>query len=137
MFAPRVVFAEFPTVVAEEDHDGVLAEIEAVEFVEQLADLCVRVTDRGVVAMLELTREIVGDRSGRNAKIIAQLAAREDGVVGRVLCAKLVRRQFDFCGVIHVPVFLRRDERQVRLDKSDREEEWFGFLFHLLQGGDC
>ena len=54
VFAPGVVLAEFPTVIAPENHDGVLAQVEAVEFVEHATELGVHVGDGGVVAVLEL-----------------------------------------------------------------------------------
>jgi hypothetical protein len=52
----------------------------------------------------------------------------------------LKRRERKSGAVVEVPVFLRRDEGQVRLHKTDCEEEWLlllGKLPHSFRGRVC
>ncbi len=45
MFAPQPVFAQVPTVIAEEYDVGAVREFRTVERVENFADLCIDETD--------------------------------------------------------------------------------------------
>src|SRR5262245_53207512 len=73
---PRIVLPELPTMVAPQDDDGICTQTEAVQFVEQFADLGVDVTHRGVVAVLEFAGEVVGNMSLGNAVISSQFYPR-------------------------------------------------------------
>ncbi len=48
------MIAEMPAMIAPEDDDRVVAQVEAVELVEYLADLGIHITRRRVVAVNEL-----------------------------------------------------------------------------------
>ena len=57
--APDAFFAEVPAVVAEEEDDGVVGELQVVEFVEDAAELGVHVRDAGAVTVDEGAGEVV------------------------------------------------------------------------------
>ena len=135
VLTPQAVLAEVPTVVTPKDDDGILVEPEGFQLRHDAADLCVGVADGGVVSMAQLACEVVGHVSGgRNTAVIADLAVVHiNRVFGRVLGHKSVGGQLDFRGIIHVPVFFRRDEGQVRFDETDREEERLVLLGQFLQ----
>ena len=128
------MFAEFPAMVAPQDDDGVVAQTKAIQFVEHLADLRVGIADRGVIAVLQLPGERV--RHGaflRRARISAQLIAVGERVGGRVFRVIRIGRQLDGCRIVKVPIFLRRNKRQVGLREADRQEERLGFFADVAQ----
>ena len=125
MLAPHGVLAEVPAVVTPKDDDRIVGELEPVEFVQQLADQRVRVTHAGIVAANEVARHLITDRAPpRHAVVGAQLARVVYCAVGCVdWFLAIIGRQLDGVLRIQVPVFPRGIERQVRLEKTDREEE--------------
>ena len=122
VFAPGVVLAEFPAVVAPEDDDGVGTQVQAVKFIEHLAHLGVRVADGGVVAVLELACKVIGDMAFGNAAVLAEFAGGHDGVIRRINLAERIRSELDLRRVVEVPVSFWRHERQVGLDKTNCEK---------------
>ena len=129
------MLAEVPTVVTPKDNDGILVEPEGFQLRHDAADLGVGVADGGVVSMPQFAREVVGHVSrGWNAAVSTDLTiVHIDRILGRVLGDKSVGGQFDFRGIIHVPVFFRRGEGQVRFDETDREEKRLVLLGQFLQ----
>ena len=76
VFSPFAVFAKLPAVVAPQNDDGVLRQILALQFIQNLADLGVGVADGRIVTVLQLARQRIGHRPlGRNPEVIAQFAA--------------------------------------------------------------
>ena len=130
------MLTEFPAVVAPENDDRVLAEIEPVEFVEQLAHLRVHVADRRVVAVLELTSEVVRNRAFGNTVIIAQFTTGKDRIIGRVFRAEFIGRELNLGWIVEVPVFFGRNKREVRFHETHGEEEGLGFFAHALERGN-
>ena len=107
VLTPQAVLAEVPTVVTPKDDDGILVESEGFQLCHDAADLGVGVADGGVVSMAQFARKVVGHVSGGgNTAVIADLAVVHiDRVFGRVLGDETVGGEFDFRGIIQVPVF--------------------------------
>ena len=122
--------------VTPQDDDSVFAESEAVELVEQLADLRIHVADGGVIAVLELAGEVIGNRLNRNTVIASHfIGVVPNRVFRSVFWIEIVRCEFDRGRIIEVPVFFRRNKREMRLDESHREEKRLIFLTHVTQRG--
>ena len=116
--------AQLPAVVAPENDDGVIGKTLMVERVEQSADLGVGIADAGVVAVSQrlgkVGRNGVAFRHvGVGVQLTVVMPGKGRGAVGQVVD----QRQGNFLRVVQVPVFLRRDERQMRLEKADGKEE--------------
>ena len=125
MFAPRPKFAQVPAMISPQNNDRVLAQVEPVQFIEYLADLRVHVTHRGAVGVPELAAIVlILQRALRDMVLPDQLKAwvkRNEGV-------DAVRHTWEgdggnFPGIIQIPVFLRRVERQVRFVEADGQSE--------------
>lgn len=135
VLSPRGVLAKLPTVVAPEDDDGVAAQIEAVELVEHASDLGIAVADAGVVAVLELAREVDRDGTGLgDALVLTHLAVVQiHGIRRRVDGRKGIGRERDLGRVVEVPVSFRCDPREVRSHETDGKEKRFGALAEIAQ----
>ena len=63
VFAPAAVFAEFPAVIAPQDDNCVVFEVQAFDFVEHAPDLRVHIRDTRAVAVDQCARQVLGYRS--------------------------------------------------------------------------
>ena len=131
------VFAEMITMVTEQYDDGVLAQAKPVQFIKHAADLCIDKARAGAIAANEIERHLVRDAARRRhitvgAKFIP-VVQRRGGHIGRGL---IVVRQLDrVCG-IEIPILLRAGKRQMRLVKTNTEEERLLHAFEALEGLD-
>ncbi len=124
VLAPHAVVAQVPAVVAPEHDDRVPGETSLVERVEHAAQLGVHVAHGGVVAMDELALLFGGERSGLgHVAVLPQLAPRRGCERWCALGRCLPPRRLERRTLVQVPVLLGRDERQVRLEEPDRQEE--------------
>jgi len=124
VLAPDAMIAKVPAMVTPQDDDGVFGEPQSIQLVEHATGLRVHVARRGVIAMdqrpLQLVRQLA---AGGNVLVPAKFAAGLRGVAGRSHGRGLWRSQLERGRVVQIPIFLGRDERQVWLEKSDRQEE--------------
>ena len=138
--APMPVLTEMPAVVAPEADDGVIRHAAFRQRLHEQADLRINVGDAGGVAVDQFTLLRFGDwpRLG-HIRVIAQLArvAVKSEVVQTSLWELLERRERKSVAVVEIPVFLRRDEGQVRLHETDREEEGLFFVGKLPDALRC
>ena len=96
----------------------------AVELVEHAADLGVDVADAGVVAVDQLAGLLVGDVApSPGCPSSPQFAPVVRAYSGAPTGWRVVLGERDVFGVVQVPVLLRGDERQVRLEEADGQEE--------------
>jgi len=124
VLTPAAVLAKFPAVIAPEDNDGVVGELQLVKLVEQASDQGVDVGNAGVVAVNQLPGQFVGAWSFlRDAVIVAQLAPICHGVFWSVLRDEGIIREFDVPGFVHIPVVLRSVKGQMRLIEAHCEKE--------------
>src|SRR5215475_9069341 len=110
--------------IGEEHYDGILGELQAIEFVNHLADLRVRIARARVISVPQLhgllTRErpLFGDPA---------VSAQFWPVVERDLWSvprRSVGTEFWYlCAVIHIPILFRRAERQMRFAKAHCQEK--------------
>ena len=130
VLVPKAVLAELPAVVTPQNDHRVFREVFFVERIKQTANLSVGEADAGVVTVAQGFGEIGRDRIACwHARIAVQLAIR---VTDEVRCAFRVGNKGwarDRVGVVHVPILLRRDERQMRLHKAHTEEKWLSGRF--------
>jgi hypothetical protein len=84
------MLAQFPAVIAPENDDGVVLEVEFLELFQQSSHLRVDEADRCVIAMFEATLLRLGQRAiarivcSGEIEVIAQLVHRVHGQGGRV-----------------------------------------------------
>ena len=135
VLVPESVLAELPAVVAPEDDDGIVRQAFLLEGVQHEADLRVHVADGGVVTVTETTREGVADLTavgdiGVAFELAVGVTDEAWGAGGKFL----VGRDVDLGRVIEIPIFLGRDEREVRLGHADGQEEGLPALLQLAQG---
>ena len=129
-----IVFTEVVAVVAPEDDDGVIGELETVEFIEHTAHLGIDKRDAGIVGLQGLAAVEFIDVVIWNGVVVGK-SCRGNVVsitVGSVGEADLFER-------IHVEVFLRSNEGGVGAKKSGGDEKGIVLLFvhHLDRfGGD-
>ncbi len=133
VFAPGVVFAQLPAVIAPDDDDGIPAQVQAVQFIQHLADLRVGIAGGGVIAVFELTGQVIGDGFLGDTVIGTHFTAGEDGVFGGVFGQKFVGSQLNLGRIVEVPVALGRDEGEMGLDESNGQEEWLLFSGQVTQ----
>src|SRR5215510_14359287 len=70
--------------------EGVVGQLQPVEFIRRLAELRVHIPDRGVITALQLSRQIIGYRPPGNVFVIAQFAVRLNGVFQRIFRPKVI-----------------------------------------------
>src|SRR5262245_1300530 len=76
--------------------EGVVGQLQPVEFIRRLAELRAHITDRSVITALQLSRQIIGYRPPGNVFVIAQFAARPNGVFRRIFRPKRILRKLIF-----------------------------------------
>src|SRR5262249_52566221 len=77
VFAPHAVIAEMPAMVAPDDDDGVLRQFQFIQGIQQLSELRIHITHRGVIAVNERARFFIVQRSDLgNVGILSQFAPR-------------------------------------------------------------
>ncbi len=132
VFAPEIVLAEVPTVVAPEHDDGSVRKAESIEFGEDIAGEFVGVAGAGEVAVAHGAMELVGVGVHVREVIAAELAAALElfGCLGGALA---VGGELDRIALIEVPVFFRRVEGHVGFEKSAGEKKRLPFLLETLQ----
>ena len=124
VLAPECMLAQVPAVVAPKYDDCVVGQAEAVELVEQLADLGVGIAHAGVIAVNQIAGRIIGERAfGRNLGIGPQFSRCVDRFIGRILRTVIGCGKLNLLAIVEVPVFLRGNKRQVRFEKSDGQEK--------------
>lgn len=77
-------------------------------------------------------RELSGD-----ATVNTDLAGVGQRILRGTFWSERIRRQFDLRRIVHVPIFLRRVERQLRLEQTDREEERLLLFIEFAHRGDA
>ena len=127
-----------PAVVAPQDDDRFVGEARLIERVEHFAELRVHVADGGVVAVDERALEVVGQHAVlRDVFVLAQLAAKLRRILRRSIRWRAALGQRKSGAVVEVPVFLRRAEREMRLQESHPDEKWRArALFRRAKSGD-
>ena len=130
LFLPETVVAEVVAVVAGENDHGVLREAEAVEGVDDAAELRVHEGDGAVISLDSVAAERVGEFAlgGVGAEVGG------GGCAGAVVVAE--RGQRDFIGGVELEPFFRGDVWRVRTVETDGEEERPGFAFEALEQAD-
>ena len=107
-----------PSVVAEENDDGVLPQARLVQRREHAAELGVDEGDGGVVGGDGLPRQLGCGVAHRKQVPIRANRGRVPGGLRRQ-----VRGQRDFRGPVKIEVLLRRQERRVRLGETQGQKE--------------
>ena len=132
---PLAFFAQVIAVIAEEDDDGLVAELEAIDGFHDAAELPIDEGDGGVVGFDHLAGGF-----GRGVAADEQIAAAERhrafGKSGRHGRPRLRNRAAAAsCRVVQVEQLGRRGRRAVRLGKTDGQEERLVLqLFEQLDG---
>ena len=122
------------TVVAVNQNEGVLPELQPVDFLQQFPDQRIDITDAGVVAVAQLTHLGLGDLSVLgNIRVSFQLAPTAGGPLRGIRRVRRVCRQRYFFTIVQVPIFFWRTERQVGFSKTDREKKLLFLLSQLAQ----
>ena len=123
--------------VAGEDDDRVVGQPEFFQFTKESADLRVGEADAGEVTVDEPARGCFVERARRrDIRVGSQFTGGMHRLRRRVLRTTFNLRQCNLGPVVQVPIFLRRDERQVRLVKTHGEEKRFVLLCQFAQVGD-
>ena len=126
VLAPHAVVPEVPSMVAPEDNDGVFQKTIFLEGLHQLVNLAVDVGDAGVVAVDHVPLHFIRKTPiGYGGITASQFPGVLEVIFRGAFRHLLVGCQLEGVGIIHVPVLLRGDKRQVRLLVTDGEEERF------------
>jgi len=127
LFLPLAVLAKTPAVVAPEENDGVVAELQAIERVEDFADLGIHEADAGEVGALKDAKlfffeTVVGGFDRQSDR-------RDFGdVLGRLF------GEGNFFEWVKIEVFARGDVRDMGTIEADSEEE--GLVFVRFEEAD-
>ena len=120
--------------IAPQHDDRVVGEPFFVERIQQSPDLRVGVADAGVVAVTQRLRELGGDRiARRHTRVRMDLAVRVAREFRRALRKSIGRGERNLIRVVEIPVLLRRDERQMRLQETDGQKERLLLRLQLVQ----
>lgn len=128
VFAPDGVFTEVPSVVAPKNDDGILAQIQFVEAIEDTTDLGVSVTHAGSVVLADGER-VFG--VGIRVEVVTVVFVEFAGLVpsGFPVWFVWVRDNGQFRILVEVQVFLGSSKWQVRTEDAECEEEGFVRFF--------
>ena len=136
VFAPNGVFAKVPAVVAPKHNDGIVAQLKAVQTLQQPPHQGVGIGDTTCIVLAHLKGKLrVGVGVAFPAIVFHELARAVPR--GLSLGSGRMRRGGERGVGVRLHVLGRRTKRQVRADDAHGEKERFvglGQRIHLLQG---